>query len=169
MEKNETRQERLEALARRLTELSEEELGQVDHLLDSLAKSKRLGRHLVGHFLGIDIQDGTHTDPEVTATMLVGPHNINSYGVAHGGALYSFADVAIGYSVIKDLKPHEKTVTLEMKMNYVKPGRPGRLIAKAKLLHWGRQTVVGQCTIEGEDGELVAHALGTFFIVRGEI
>jgi uncharacterized protein (TIGR00369 family) len=137
-----------------------EELEQVQHVLASFDKAKAERLHYLGHFLGIELH------PDEDAKMHLGMHNGNTYGVTQGGALYAFADIDIGYRIMSKLSEEEKVFTLEMKMNYVKPGQGNMLIAKTDLLHWGRQTVVAQCRIEDESGDLVAHALGTFFVVR---
>lgn len=49
-------------------------------------------------------------------------------------------------------------------MNYFKPGYGKFLQAKGKILHWGRKTVAGECDIHDESGQLIAKAMGTFYI-----
>lgn len=150
----------LQKISSSLASLTLEELQQIEHVMESLNKTKVEKLHYLGHFLGIEWQ------PEGSSRMHLGLHNSNTYGAAQGGALYAFADITIGYRIMCDLAESEKVVTLEMKMNYVKPGQGKVLTAKPNILHWGRQTVVGDCSIVDESGDLVAHALGTFFVVR---
>ncbi|MBO8172242.1 MAG: PaaI family thioesterase [Bacillaceae bacterium] len=140
--------------------LSKEELAQIQHVIGSLKKNKEETLHYLGHFLGIDIR------PDGDVFMHLGMHNSNTYGNAQGGALYTLADVAIGYRILDGLEAGEKVYTLEMKVNYLKPGQGNRLRARPEIVHQGRKTVVGQCRIEDEQGDLVAQALGTFYIVR---
>ena len=54
--------------------------------------------------------------------MGLGPHNLNTYGVAQGGALYTLADVSIGFLILSDVSEGQKVLTLEMKMNFIKKG-----------------------------------------------
>lgn len=100
--------------------------------------------------------------------MILGDFNTNTFGVTQGGAIYSLADVAIGYRILDQLKEKQKVFTLEMKINFIKKGKGAKLAAKTELFHWGRQTVVIQCQILDENGEIVAHSLGTFYIVDDE-
>ena len=98
--------------------------------------------------------------------MTLGPHNVNTYGVAQGGSLYTLADVAIGFMILKRLEDDQKVFTLEMKMNFIKKGAGAYLTATPTILRWGKTTVVAECTIEDSEGELVAKALGTFYVAR---
>ncbi len=100
--------------------------------------------------------------------MILSDTNTNTFGVTQGGAIYSLADVAIGYRILDQLKEKQKVFTLEMKMNFIKKGKGAKLAAKTELFHWGRQTVVIQCQILDENVEIVAHSLGTFYIVDDE-
>ncbi|MGO4886522.1 PaaI family thioesterase [Anaerobacillus sp. MEB173] len=139
-----------------------EELQQVLHVLESLRSAKEDGGlHYLGQFLGIErIVEENHV------YMHLGLQNANTYGVAQGGALYTLADVAIGYKVIDTLSEGQKVFTLELKINYIKKGSGAKLIAKPKILHLGGKTIVGECSIEDESGSLIAQALGTFIIVN---
>ncbi|WCK56356.1 PaaI family thioesterase [Aneurinibacillus sp. Ricciae_BoGa-3] len=53
---------------------------------------------------------------------------------------------------------------LHYEMNFLKRGKGDKLFAKTHFLHWGRTTIVAQCTIEDQEGDAVAHALGTFYV-----
>ncbi|MDR7076059.1 acyl-coenzyme A thioesterase PaaI-like protein [Neobacillus niacini] len=41
--------------------------------------------------------------------MHLGAFNANTYGVAQGGALYTLADVAVGYKILNQLKASQKS------------------------------------------------------------
>jgi uncharacterized protein (TIGR00369 family) len=98
--------------------------------------------------------------------MRLGLQNGNTYGVAQGGAIYTLADVAIGFSILKEVSKEEKVFTLELKMNFIEKGEGARLIAEPVILRQGKSTVVAECNITDETGKLVAKALGTFYIAR---
>jgi len=66
--------------------------------------------------------------------------------------------------ILKRLEEEQKVYTLEMKVNFIAKGLGSKLIASPSTLSWGSRTVVSECTIEDEQGNLVAKALGTFFI-----
>jgi acyl-CoA thioesterase len=130
----------------------------IAHTLASLKKAKEKTMHYIGLYMGIDLYD------EGGPRLWLGPHNANTYGVAQGGVLYTFADVVIGYAILNRLTPPQKVLTLELKMNFIRPGIGEYLTAETEFLHWGRRTVVAACHIKDSTGNIVASALGTFFI-----
>ncbi|MFB4164660.1 PaaI family thioesterase [Alteribacillus sp. JSM 102045] len=69
--------------------------------------------------------------------MDLGLQNKNIYGVAQGGAIYTLADVAIGFKIFSELKEHQKVFTLELKTNFIKKGKGNQLIAEPRFIHWG--------------------------------
>ena len=150
-------------LEEQLKELSEEELRQVEYTIQAIKQARSKEFHYFGHSLGIDLFS------ESCPTMRLGPHNANTYGMPQGGALFTLADVALGYKIISCLDSEtEKTFTLEMKMNYIRPAQGEKVRAKPEILHFGNKTVIGQCAIEDEEGLLVAQALGTFYLSRSK-
>lgn len=88
------------------------------------------------------------------------------HGFAHGGVLAYLADNALTYAggaVLGD------PITLEMKINYVRPGIGEALIARAEVLSQGKRQAVCECKVYAlSDGEekLCAAALGTI-MARG--
>lgn len=90
-------------------------------------------------------------------------HHKQQHGFAHGGVISYLADNALtfaGGSVLGD------SLTLEFKINYVRPALGQTLIAKAKVTANGKQQAVCHCNIyainEGEE-KLCATAQGTIW------
>ena len=52
-------------------------------------------------------------------------HHLNPAGVVHGGAIATLVNVAMGKAVGSLNDDDETPVTIEMKVNYLEPGRPG--------------------------------------------
>lgn len=146
-------------IEQQLNDLSVEELRKVDYFLETLASSKQGKTHLLGEFLGIKQDDDAFR-------MDLGFQNENVYGVAQGGAVYTLADVAIGFFIINRASEDEKVFTLELKVNFIRKGTGSYLYTKPKIIHWGRTTVVCEASILDENDRVVAHALGTFYIAR---
>ncbi|MBW2050072.1 MAG: PaaI family thioesterase [Deltaproteobacteria bacterium] len=90
----------------------------------------------------------------------------NGVGVAHGGAIFSPADSAVGMALAGMLNSDETISTLEMKINYLKPVSGGVITAEAWIIHRGSHTAIGDVEVSNEKGELVAKGLATFAIVR---
>lgn len=90
------------------------------------------------------------------------------HGIAHGGVISALADATLAFaagSIFDDL------VTLEFKVNFVRPARGSRLTARATVLHAGKRQAVVRCdvTCASEDGEqLCALAQGTISRVEAK-
>lgn len=83
------------------------------------------------------------------------------YGFAHGGVLSYLADNALTYAGGTVLG---QVLTMEMKINYVRPAVGERLVARAEVLSSGKTQAVTQCKVFAvKDGEekLCAVAQGT--------
>lgn len=87
-------------------------------------------------------------------------------GLAHGGTIFASADAAVGMALLGMIERHETMVTVELKINYVKPFKQGEIIAEARIIHKGGRTAIGEVDIRDSEGDLVAKALSTFMIVK---
>ena len=90
----------------------------------------------------------------------------NGIGVAHGGAIFSPADSAVGMALIGLTERDESISTLEMKINYLKPLSGGEIIAEAKIVHRGTMTAIGDVEVRDGDSNLIAKGLATYAIVK---
>jgi len=90
----------------------------------------------------------------------------NGIGVAHGGAIFSPADSAVGMALIGLTARDESISTLEMKINYLKPLSGGEIIAEAQIVHRGTMTAIGDVEVRDGDGNLIAKGLATYAIVK---
>lgn len=152
---------KINSLASELRELTEQELELVQHTLDAIRKTRSEHLHFLGNMLGIELPDRDAEIPE--AKLHLGLHNKNYFGVTQGGALYTFADITIGFIIMSRLETSKRVATLELKMNYLKPGTGNVLRCVPTILHWGKRTIVAECKIANDQGDLVATALGTFY------
>lgn len=92
------------------------------------------------------------------------PDHLQQHGFAHGGVVSYLADNALTYaggSVLGDV------VTLEFKINYIRPAVGTRLVAKARVTGQGRSQAVCHCDVFAEDEagaqKLCATAQGTIW------
>ena len=90
----------------------------------------------------------------------------NGIGVAHGGAIFSPADSAVGMALVGLLEKDETLSTLEMKINYLKPLSRGDIIAEARIVHRGTMTAIGDVEVRDDEGNLIAKALATYAITK---
>lgn len=83
----------------------------------------------------------------------------NLYGVIHGGVFGALADTAFGVACAT---LGVRVVTVAFTMNLIKNMHAGnRLIAKAKVVHHGRTTLVVKVTMFNEEGDNLAEVIGT--------
>lgn len=125
-----------------------------------------MGRIPFREVIGAEVIEAGHG--RSTVRMPASEHTQNNLGMAHGGALCTLADAALGTALRSALKPGDAVATIEMKVNFIAPGR-GDLLAHARALHVGGTTAVGEVEIEDLNGKLVAKALATFYVKRGAV
>ncbi len=86
------------------------------------------------------------------------------YGTVHGGVLATLADSAAAWAIFgKNVEG--KPVTIEMKINYLKPVCSGKVVAEARSVHEGSRIFVSDVEVKNE-GNLVAKSLVTYYMVK---
>lgn len=95
--------------------------------------------------------------------MEVGPDHLNNLDMAHGGAVCTLLDVAMGTAV--RMLVGVPAMTLDMQVAFLAPSR-GTLVAEGRVLKAGRSIVFAEAEIRNAAGELVAKSSGTFKPVR---
>ena len=93
------------------------------------------------------------------------PEHLNSFGVTHGGACMTLLDVTMA-AAARSAQPEMGVVTIEMKTSFMRPGQ-GRLVAKGRLLKRTPSMAFCEGSVFDAQGELVAHATGTFKYLKG--
>ena len=148
--------ERYRALSPELQELAKEVL---NHLEERDTRTGPFGA-LLGYYHAV-VSPGV-----VDCTLMVSSTHLNPIGIAHGGALYTMVDAAMGSAVLSMLPPDKLCVSAEIKMNYLKPVHPGRVVAHAKVLQCGNRLAVVTAEVANDAHEIVGFALGTFAILN---
>lgn len=115
----------------------------------------------------VGLQPVSARDGQSVFRLPANPNVVNARGVVHGGALCTLCDAALGTALRSALKPGDMVATIEMKVNFIAPGE-GELEARARVLHLGGVSAVGEVEVFNENGtRLVAKALATFYVKRG--
>lgn len=118
-------------------------------------------------FLGIRL---VSVSPDrVEAELTVREEFKNRGGVMHGGAVMAFADSLGGTASHANLKPGQRTTTIESKTNFF-AGIPIGDTAHAETvpLHRGRSTIVVQTRITRGDGRLAAIVTQTQMVLDAD-
>ena len=86
----------------------------------------------------------------------------NTFGMVHGGALYSLADNATGCAAHTDGRNY---VTQGSSFNFLRNQPSGTIYADAKVRHRGGTTCLIDVSITGDGGKLLATGTFTYFCV----
>jgi uncharacterized protein (TIGR00369 family) len=97
------------------------------------------------------------------------------HGILHGGVISSILDVAGGaMALIGAFERHQhlssaermtrlsKLGTIDLRVDYLRPGRGKHFIASAVLLRSGNKVAVVRSELHSDDGTLVAVGTGTY-------
>jgi uncharacterized protein (TIGR00369 family) len=85
--------------------------------------------------------------------------------IVHGGAIATLADEALASAAFTLADEGETTTTADLKVDYYRPCKPGRLIARATVSHRSRRLAFCQASVE-QDGEVVAEARAVMAYVK---
>ena len=86
--------------------------------------------------------------------------------IVHGGAIATLADEALATVAYTVADEGQTTVTADLKVDFLRPATPGRLVARARVRHRTRRLAFTETTVEQEDGLIVAEARAVIAYVR---
>jgi len=93
---------------------------------------------------------------------------LNPVGVVQGGFITAMLDEAMGPAALAALGPGHAIPTLELKVSFLRPVRPGRVVAEARVVHLGRSIAFMEASLFDEEGERLATSTATARVVRLE-
>jgi molybdopterin converting factor subunit 1 len=91
---------------------------------------------------------------------------LNPGGVVQGGFITAMLDDTMGPAAVAQLGPGYFAPTLELKVNFLRPVGPGRLVADGRVVHMGRSVAFLEGSLADEEGNVVATATATARIVK---
>jgi len=104
-----------------------------------------------------------------TTALTVRDEHRNPHGVVHGAVIYALADTGMGGALTSVLEEGKSCSTIEIKINYFRPGVGGRLICETRVINRSRKTGAMESDVRDEVGRLLARATGTFMIIEREV
>lgn len=86
--------------------------------------------------------------------------------IIHGGAVATLADEALASVAFTAAEEGETTVTADLKVDFLRPAKPGRLLARATVRHRTRRLAFCETTVEQVGGQVVAEARAVIAYVK---
>ena len=116
--------------------------------------------HLTGMH-PVEVGDGTVTFVMPATEWLASPTRF-----VQGGAIAMLADSAIVCAVQSTIQKGTDFVTVDLKVNYLRPvpADGSDLTARGRVEHRGRTLAIGNSQVVGADGKIVALATGSVFL-----
>jgi uncharacterized protein (TIGR00369 family) len=98
-----------------------------------------------------------------TISLKAEERHLNPSGTVHGGAISTLIDAAMAEALNTMIKEGEQPFTIQITVNYMKPGKPGRLTSTAQVRKGGeRITIVEAEVMQEDEDEVIALATGTY-------
>ncbi|HKV04855.1 MAG TPA: PaaI family thioesterase [Candidatus Acidoferrales bacterium] len=101
----------------------------------------------------------------ITIECKVGSRLLNSARIVHGGVSAAMADAAVGIAIHRHTGDRRPITTVEMKINYFRPVKEGRILARSHLLRVGSTICVGRVDITDGQARAIGTALVTYMLV----
>ena len=117
-------------------------------------------------YLGFTVTDIGPGLLEIQLPLL--PHHLQQDAIVHGGVTATLADTCLAMAAHTLIAPGERVVTIEFKINYLRPGVGQMLRCVGMVLRPGRTITTTEAEIYARDGEqerLIAKAIGTVAIL----
>jgi len=111
---------------------------------------------------GVEVIDASPGVVEVAFE--ANPQHLNLQGLVHGGILATLADTAMGLAVRTVLEPGRRHVTVQLGIEFLSPGRPGRITARGRSVKIGTQLGFAEADVMNADGRLLARAHSTLSV-----
>src|SRR5438477_9238208 len=105
----------------------------------------------ISRFLGFVIK--TIESGHAVFEMEVDESHHNPLGTLHGGIYCDLADAAMGYAYAVTLAEGETFTTVELKINFLRGVRKGRLTAEARVVKAGRTLGYVECDVKDQAGK----------------
>ena len=89
--------------------------------------------------------------------------HLNPSGTVHGGAISTLIDASMAEALNTMTEQGEQPFTIQITVNYMKPGKPGTLTSTAQVRKGGeRITIVEAEVVQRDEDEVIALATGTY-------
>jgi len=104
---------------------------------------------------------------KVTITVPFQDSLTQQHGYFHAGVLTSIVDSACGYAALSVVADQHEVLTVEFKINFLKPAAAARLIAIGQVVQSGKTLIICEGTVYNETKEnVIAKMMATIIAVK---
>lgn len=103
---------------------------------------------------------------EVEVSFVASENFLNPAGTVHGGFLTAMLDDTMGPALAVTLGPDLYGATIELKVSFLRPAKPGRIVGRGRVVHRGGTIAFLAGELLDDSGEVVAVGSATTRIVR---
>jgi uncharacterized protein (TIGR00369 family) len=118
------------------------------------------GKFFLARLFGLEL---AYTADECIITFDLKEFMLNPQGGIHGGITAFALDVSMGHLLRQTSGPG---TTIEMKVQYLKAARSGRLTCTARFIRQGRSISFLRSELVDEHGEMIAYATSTWKLLK---
>jgi uncharacterized protein (TIGR00369 family) len=107
----------------------------------------------------VDVGEGS-----CSVELLTDERHLQQHGFVHAGVVATLADHAAGGAARSTVPEGSDVITIEFKINFLKPAPAGRLLGKARVLRSGRTVIVAETEVLSGD-VLVSKLTSTLAVI----
>ena len=93
----------------------------------------------------------------------------NPMGNVQGGFLAAMLDDTLGPALAATLGPGRFAITLELKVSFLRPAQPGRLVGRGRIVYRGGSIAFLEGSLANSEGVTVATATATARVISTEL
>ncbi len=92
-------------------------------------------------------------------------------GALHGGTISTLIDTAGGAIAFFNIKRNERVSTVDLVVDYLRPGPLADIVAKARIVRRGNRVIISNVDVVPREGEqyVIAQGRGVYNVARFEL
>lgn len=152
----------LKNIVEELQELTQDELDDILRLIRAKKTTYRKPLAFVQEVMSFRSLSPSVQD-QYSYAMSISDELLNRYDILHGGLMTAFIDTAMAETAFVIDTTVERAFTLNISVNFIKPGRNGDLRADVKVIQNSRVIIVFHTDVYDEENQLIATAMAHFY------
>ncbi|WP_077212232.1 PaaI family thioesterase [Bacillus dakarensis] len=146
-----------------LLDATEEETIILEHVLDGVKQKRVSKQSTINAFLQMKRE---FHDNSCEITIPLTQISNNNKNILHGGVTAAIMDETMGSLAHSLLPEGYSVVTTQLNINYLAPGVGDYVTCQSRMEHKGAKTMVLSADVFRSDGQKIAHATGSFFVIN---